>query len=220
MSAGCDARAVDPRHETEFPPGFFERADETADAEFYAFDRFVTHIDPGAIAAVGELYIELGLTGPDSGAVLDLCSSWISHFPAKPERLVVTGMNANELAANEMADEWSVRDLNVDPTLPFDDGEFAAVTCVVSIDYLTRPLDVCAEVARVLRPGGVFVCTFSNRCFPTKAIRGWLANDDTGRLRIVERYLELTEGFGAPTSELRNPGVRTDPLYAVRAHRR
>ena len=43
----------------QFPPGFFDRADPSADARFYAFDRFVTHIDDEAIAAVGELYGEL-----------------------------------------------------------------------------------------------------------------------------------------------------------------
>ena len=210
---------MDPRHDTVFPAGFFARDDERDDAAFYAFDRFVTHIDDGAIAAVGELYAELGLTGPVSGPVLDICSSWISHFPQKPQRLVVTGMNANELAANEMADEWVVKDLNTDPTLPFDDASFAAVVCAVSVDYLTRPLDVFAEVARVLQPGGVFVCTFSNRCFPTKAIRGWLANDDRGRVRVVGAYFELTEGFDEPIAQHRNPESPTAPLYAVWASR-
>jgi SAM-dependent methyltransferase len=206
---------VDPRHLTEFPAEFFSRGDETDDANFYAFDRFVTHIDGAAIAAVGDLYDELGLSSTGSGPVLDICSSWISHFRSKPERLVVTGMNAAELAANEMADEWVVQDLNADPTLPFAADSFAAVTCAVSVDYLTRPLDVLAEVARVLRPEGVFVCTFSNRCFPTKAIRGWLASNDPGRMQIVGRYFELTEGFAQPRLEHRNPGAPTDPLYAV-----
>jgi len=210
---------MDPRHDTAFPAGFFARDDERDDAAFYAFDRFVTHIDDGAIAAVGELYAELDLTGPGSGSVLDICSSWISHFPQKPERLVVTGMNANELAANEMADEWVVKDLNAEPTLPFDDASFAAVVCAVSVDYLIQPLDVFAEVARVLQPEGVFVCTFSNRCFPTKAIRGWLANDDRGRVSVVGAYFELTERFGEPTAQHRNPESRTDPLYAVWATR-
>ncbi|MEM8706879.1 MAG: methyltransferase domain-containing protein [Actinomycetota bacterium] len=206
---------MDPRHDSEFPAGFFARSDETDDADFYAFDRFVTHIDDGAIDAVGALYDELGLTGADSGPVLDICSSWISHFPTKPERLVVTGMNANELAANEMADEWVVKDLNIDPALPFDDGSFAGVTCAVSVDYLTQPLDVFREVERVLQPGGVFVCSFSNRCFPTKAIRGWLANDEPTRVAIVGRYFQLTDGFGEPTMQHRNPEARTDPLFAV-----
>ena len=209
---------MDERHNTTFPAGFFSRTDETDDGEFYAFDRLVTHIDDGAIAAVGALYDELnfsGLSDPSSGPVLDICSSWISHFLIKPERLGVTGMNAAELAANEMADERHVRNLNVDPTLPFDDATFAAVTCCVSVDYLTKPLDVFAEAARVLRPGGVFVCTFSNRCFPTKVIRGWLHTDDRGRCRIVETYFDMTAGFDEPTTQLRNPKASGDPLFAV-----
>ena len=145
-----------------FPPSFFDRADESSDIRFYAVDRLLTHIDDGAIAAVTELYDELGLTGE----VLDLCSSWISHFSTPPRRLVALGMNATELAANDAAAEWLVHDLNVDPSLPFADASFDAVTCCVSVDYLTRPLEVFAEVARVLRPSGSFACTFSNRCFP------------------------------------------------------
>jgi SAM-dependent methyltransferase len=175
--------------------------------------------DDGAIAAVGALYDELGLSGASSDPVLDICSSWISHFSTKPEWLVVTGMNAAELDANDMADERIVRDLNVDPTLPFDNETFAAVTCCVSVDYLTRPLDVFAETARVLRPGDIFVCTFSNRCFPTKAIRGWLHTDDRGRCRIVETYFDMTAGFDEPSTQLRNPSASGDPLFAVSARR-
>lgn len=199
----------------QFPPGFFDRGDPSDDARFYAFDRFVTHIDDGAIAAVTELYRELGVRGD----VLDLCSSWVSHFDPAPERLVVLGMNANELAANPAASARVVHDLNAHPTMPFDDATFDAVTCCVSVDYLTRPLEVFEEVGRVLRPGGIFVCTFSNRCFPTKAIRGWLSTDDRGRCAIVARYFTATPGFGAPTVQLRNPGTRGDPLYAVWAAR-
>jgi len=193
------------------PPGFFDRGDDSGDDRFYAVDRLLTHIDDGAIAAVTELYDELGL----SGDVLDICSSWISHFSSAPRRLVALGMNATELAANPAAREWLVHDLNVDPTLTFDEASFDAVTCCVSVDYLTQPLEVFAEVARVLRPGGLFVCTFSNRCFPTKAIRGWLSTNDEGRCAIVSAYFELTDGFDEPIVQLRNPGARGDPLYAV-----
>ena len=44
----------------DFPPGFFDRADPGPDAAFYRPLRLVTHIDDGAIAAVGALYDELG----------------------------------------------------------------------------------------------------------------------------------------------------------------
>ena len=81
------------------------------------------------------------------------------------------------------------------------------------------PLDVFPEVRRILQPGGVFVCTFSNRCFPTKAIRGWLATDDVGRCRIVETYFDVTSGFDEPTTQLCNSGAPGDPLYAVSATR-
>ena len=195
----------------EFPEGFFDRADETPDSDFYSFDRLVTHIDPGAIDAVGALYGELELTG----AVLDICSSWISHFVQRPERLVALGMNAGELAANDAATDTLVHDLNTDPVLPFGDDEFDAVTCCVSIDYLTRPIDVFDEVARVLRPDGPFVVTFSNRCFPTKAIRAWLAADDRQRCSIVATYFALSGAFEPPTVQLRNPGALGDPLFAV-----
>lgn len=199
----------------EFPPGFFDRADPAPDAVFYRMDRFVTHIDEGAVAAVGALYRELGLTGE----VLDLCSSWVSHLDPAPARLVALGMNAAELAANPAAAEWLVHDLNESPTLPFADATFDAVTCCVSVDYLVRPVEVFAEVARVLRAGGPVVVTFSNRCFPTKAIRGWLAADDRGRCAIVARYLTLAGGFDEPVVEHRNPGAPGDPLFAVWARR-
>jgi len=196
---------------TPFPPEFFLRADEQADDVFYEPLRLVTHIDDGAVAAVGGLYQQLDVTGD----VLDLMSSWVSHLRTAPASLTVLGMNAAELNRNAMADHVVVHDLNTDPCLPFGDGEFDDATCCVSIDYLVRPVEVFTEVARVVRPGGRFVVTFSNRCFPTKAIRGWLANDDRGRLAIVHAYFEQSGAFEAPTAAHCNPGAPGDPLYAV-----
>jgi len=125
-------------------------------------------------------------------------------------------MNERELSANPQATSTVVHDLNVEPRLPFDDGRFDAVTCCVSVDYLIRPVEVFAEVRRVLVPGGVFVCTFSNRCFPTKAIRGWLMTDEAGRRAIVQRYLELAGGWmPATAARCTPPGTLGDPLDAV-----
>jgi ubiquinone/menaquinone biosynthesis C-methylase UbiE len=130
-------------------------------------------------------------------------------------------MNEPELAANPALTGFVVADLNADPRLPFADATFDGATCCVSVDYLTRPLEVFAEVARVLRPAAPFVCTFSNRCFPTKAIRGWLATDDAEHVTIVRRYFELSGGWAAPLSDLRTPAHGDgDPLWAVWAQRR
>jgi SAM-dependent methyltransferase len=91
----------------------------------------------------------------------------------------------------------------------------------VSVDYLTRPVEVFVEVARVLRPGGRFVVTFGNRCFPTKAIHGWLATGDRGHEEIVRAYFTASNAFGEPTSRRCTPETsRTDPLFAVWAARR
>lgn len=199
-----------------FPDGFFERIDPSPDPIFYRPPRLVSHIDDAAIAAVSALYSRLEVCG----RVLDLMSSWISHLPAEPEHLTVLGMNAAELEANPMADERIVADLNGEPTLPFDDRTFDAALCCVSVDYLTRPVDVFREVARVLRPGRPFVCTFSNRLFPTKAIQGWLAADDQARCDIVAEYFRLSDTWDEPVIDVPvSPGGPGDPLYAVYAYK-
>ena len=133
---------TDPRYE-RFPARFFERDDSQDDTSFYREPRLVTHIDDHAIAAVGALYDELAITGD----VLDLMSSWISHFRTAPRSLTVLGMNRAELDANPMATGRVVHDLNLEPVLPFADALFDAVTCCVSVDYLVRPLEVFDDAA-------------------------------------------------------------------------
>ena len=195
-------------------PGFFDRQDERDDAEFYGPPRLVHHIDDAAIGAAGAFYDEVGADGD----VLDLMSSWVSHVSTPPRHLTVLGMNNAELEANTRADAVVVHDLNADPTLPFADASFDTVVCTVSVDYLTRPVAVFAEVGRVLRPGGAFAVTFSNRCFPTKAIRGWLETDDAGHVRIVEAYFRASEAFTEP--QVRRQPTVGDPLYGVWARTR
>ncbi|MEY2447993.1 MAG: hypothetical protein QOH79_1469 [Acidimicrobiaceae bacterium] len=200
-----------------FHDGFFDRSDPAPDAGFYSSPRLVTHIDEAAIAAVGDLYEELRL----DGRILDIMSSWVSHFHAAPRHLTVLGMNAHELDANPQAGERVLHDLNADPRLPFADDSFDAAVCCVSVDYLVRPIEVFMDVARVVRPGGHFVCTFSNRCFPTKAIRGWLATSDDEHCAVVAEYFRRAGAWSAATVERRTPVQhRGDPLYAVWATRR
>jgi len=209
-------RGLDPTLYDGFPDGFFDRSDPTPDPDFYSWPRLVTHIDDDAIAAVGELYDELGL----DGEVLDLMSSWVSHFRQPPRRLTVLGMNARELDANQQAAERVLQDLNADPRLPFADASFDGAVCCVSVDYLVHPVEVFIEVARVVRPGGPLVCTFSNRCFPTKAIRGWLATSDDEHCAVVSEYFRRAGGWDKATVERRTkPDHRGDPLYAVWATR-
>lgn len=200
------------REVTELPPDLFARADEEPDSVFYAVPRFVTHIDDDAIAAVGELYDELDIDGD----VLDLMSSWVSHFRSAPRHLTVLGMNKAELEANPQAAAVIVHDLNRFPLIPLGDESVDDVVCCVSVDYLTKPIEVFRDVARVLRPGGRFVCTFSNRLFPTKAIRAWLYSGDEDHCAIVTEYFRRSQVFAPATAALRTPPDHGgDPLYAV-----
>ena len=205
-------RADDPG----FPAGFFERDDDSDDGRFYDVPRLVTHIDDVAIAAVGELYEELRVDGD----VLDLMSSWVSHFRTPPRHLRVLGMSEPELRANPVAAEHIVHDLNADPSIPLPVESVDDVVCCVSLDYLTQPVEVFRDVARILRPGGRFVCTFSNRVFPTKAIRAWLHGTNDDRLAIVIEYFRRSRAFEPPMLARRTPvDHRGDPLFAVWATR-
>ena len=201
-----------------FPPEYFGREDESDDSLFYVQPRLVVHIDDGAIAAVGQVF--RSLIPPDSVA-LDLMSSWRSHWPAghPKSRLVGLGMNAAEMAENPDLDEYVVKDINKDTELPFDDAAFDAVVITVSVQYLTQPIETFREVSRILKPGGVFIVTFSNRMFPTKAVRIWRYSTDRGHLDLVASYLEAAENFENIRGGLTNPehSPPGDPLFVVTA---
>ncbi|GMI34563.1 hypothetical protein TeGR_g7834, partial [Tetraparma gracilis] len=193
-----------PKFPAEWPytPADFAVEDSTPDSNFYSFPRFVHHIDEPARAALTKRYAEVLL--PEH-RVLDLCSSWVSHYP--PEwsssrvggRVVGVGMNEEELRGNAQLDEFVVKDLNAETVLPFGDGEFDVVTIVVSVDYLTRPRSLFAEIGRVLAPGGRAVISMSNRCFPSKAFRIWLRTSDAEHVFIVGSFFHYAvdaEGEG------------------------
>src|ERR687895_2275097 len=195
------------------PEEAFRRYDEAPDEEFYKTPRLVTHIDDRAIAAVTQLYREFF---PPGGEILDLMSSWISHLPPEVEyrRVIGIGMNEAELRRNERLDSYVIHNLNTDPRLPFADAEFDGCGICVSIDYLTRPVEVLREVGRVSKVGAPVVITFSNRCFPTKAVAIWHQLDDRGHTLLVQRYLEEAGNFRSVRSLDRSPRrLFTDPLY-------
>jgi SAM-dependent methyltransferase len=200
-----------------FPQGFFDRQDEADDSGFYLLPRLVAHIDPQTIASLTDAYRTLL---PAGGELLDLMSSWISHLPddVAYRRVAGLGMNAQELERNPRLDEFVVHDLNRAPELPHPDASFDAVINAVSIQYLTRPVEVFRSVARVLRPGGIHLIAMSHRCFPTKAIRGFHYLDGDGRVDLVRRYFGKAGGYEAVDRFDHSPAA-ADPLWIVMAKR-
>lgn len=199
---------------SKLPRNAFRRQDESPDELFYRQPRFVTHIDDGAIKAVTQLYREYL---PAGGAILDLMSSWISHLPPEVayHRVVGLGLNRAELARNPRLDLFIVQNLNANPQLPFEDDEFDGAGIAVSVDYLTDPVTVLRDLSRVLRPAAPVVITFSNRCFPTKAVAIWHTLDDRGRLELVGHYLQEADNWESIELLDRSPNRWSDPLYAV-----
>jgi hypothetical protein len=212
-------------------PRAFAREDDSADADFYRTPRLVQHIDAAARAIINRRYRRS--IAPDA-SVLDLMSSWVSHLDGIDDSVTVTGlgMNAAELSGNPRLADHVEQDLNRDPRLPYPDGSFDVVVCSVSVEYLVLPFDVFAEVARVLKPGGHCIVTFSDRWFPPKVIRLWTELHPFERMGLVLEYFRRTGQFTAMTTESWRgwprpendkyyPQRRTaDPVFAVSAQRR
>ncbi len=203
----------------------FRRDDERPDALFYRQPRLVHHLDSTARAEIERRYGALIRPG---SRVLDLMSSWTSHLPDSLDlaELTVLGLNDEELRRNARATATLVRDLNLEPALPFAEAHFDTVICTGSVEYLTNPLAVLAEVRRVLRPGGVVAFAFSNRWFPPKAIRIWAEMHEFERLGLVTEFLHATGGFvdlatlsrrglPRPVDDPHQELWLSDPLYMV-----
>jgi len=182
----------------------------------------VQHIDNPAIEALKSYY---STVIKPQHSVLDICSSWVSHLPAdlKPKSTVGYGMNAAELSRNQHLTKYFVKDLNVDPSLKeVEDGSADVVICNVSVDYLTKPVEVFGEMNRVLNIGGTAHMAFSNRCFPTKVIGGWMGMSDEERRRWVGGYFWASGGWeDVEEVILKEKGgfLGGDPLFVVRGRK-
>ncbi|MFH1914361.1 MAG: methyltransferase domain-containing protein [Pseudomonadota bacterium] len=210
----------------------FARNEESGEALSRAVPRQWPRLDSRARACVVNIHAGLLRDGMD---ILDLMAGRDSHLPGglAPASVTGLGVNAQELAANPLLTASVVHNINQDPELPFAEASFDAVVCSLAVEYLTRPFEVFADAARVLRPGGVFVLTFSNRWFEPGVVRVWTELLEFERMGLVSHYLAHTEGFGdvRTISERGWPrpaeagddteaahaehSTRSDPVYAV-----
>ncbi|MGA9752996.1 MAG: methyltransferase domain-containing protein [Acidobacteriota bacterium] len=221
-----EAREMNP-----FTTDDFSRLDDSDDSAFYAVARRVSHLDETALRTVSRIIGTLVVE--EAPAILDLMASLDSHLPPAlaPSSVVGLGLNGREMADNPALTSRLLHDLNRDPRLPFADGTFDAVLNTVSVDYLTRPVEVFREVARVLKRGGLFLVVFSNRMFPPKAVKIWRESSEGVRLGLVEEFFHLAGGFQRPRTFLSKGlprpaqdqyagcGIPSDPVYAVYAER-
>lgn len=218
----------------------FGRLNSSPDANFYADPRFVEHVDSNAVDIITR-YLSDGGVLKKKDAVLDLCTSWTSHIsPSSVQELQLTrvaglGMNEEEMRGNKILTDYAVVDLNAKPTdnppkniLPYENESFDVAVCQLSIDYLVRPLEVMADVWRVIKPGGKVVIIFSNRLFLEKAVGLWTGADDVDHAYTVGSYLRFCNGnfidiqakdLSTRTKKGKEMVIVGDPVYAVTATR-
>ncbi|MBD2665289.1 hypothetical protein B6N60_00111 [Richelia sinica FACHB-800] len=204
------------------------KLDDSDDKLFYAYPRFVTHVDVGFIQQLTDLYRQL--LKPDT-RILDMMSSWVSHLPPEINFAHVEGhgLNDEELARNPRLNHYFVQDINANPQLPLSDQSFDAVINCVSVQYIQYPEAVFAEVHRILKPGGIAIFSFSNRMFFHKAIQAWRDSSEAARVELVKRYFASVSGFSTPKVIANQPSAPVflqwlgvpggDPFYAVMAER-
>ncbi len=199
------------------------------DSSFYDVPRFVTHIDDNAIYNLQRYYSDVL---PRKGRILDFCSSWVSHYPSEVEKagqsgeleILGTGMNEAELSKNPVLKAWSVQDLNEDPDIRLPETrsqnsgqKLDASTCTVSIDYLTKPVEVLASIQRQTNVGGKIHLVISNRCFPNKVVGRWLQIGEDERLEMVGDYLWWSGWRDIEIVSVVEASWMKDPLWVVRA---
>ena len=206
-------------------PAGLGREDEAPDATFYAQPRLIQHLDAACRAEIRALYGRLLTPG---ARVLDCMASFDSHLPPAAKDCFVAGlgMNAAELEANPLLHERVVKDLNQRSGLPWGPAQFDLAVCTASVEYLQQPLLVLRDLRRVLRPGGCCVLTFSDRWFPSKAIRLWSQLHPFERLGwalgllreagFTALHSETLRGLARPADDKYiDQRAHADPLFAA-----
>ncbi|ESS09618.1 MAG: methylase involved in ubiquinone/menaquinone biosynthesis [uncultured archaeon A07HN63] len=186
------------------------KIDDGDDGSFYDSPRYVTHASDSFLDRLTGLYDRI-LTPDDR--VFDAMGSWVSHLPETDLAQVVGhGLNAAELAANDRYDEWFVQNFNEEQSIPLADDSFDLVCCALSVQYLQYPAAIFTEFERVLTDDGTVVVSFTDRMFPTKAVRAWRAASMDERTDLVCSYVRA--GGMTVVDQIAEAAFES-PFYAV-----
>ena len=103
--------------------------------------------------------------------------------------------------------------------LPFQDGSFSAVLTSNALHHFPDPRRAMVEIARVLKPGGVFVCYDPRYVTPLEMVKKFLRRNDKlftkdHKSFRVDEYRELIGSSGLQVTEVRTVDT-LGPLVAT-----
>lgn len=108
----------------------------------------VTYRAPAGVRDSSELFSAAAPWLPSGGRLLDLgCGPRDQAVPAAHFGMEYVGIDFSSAKADLRADAHAI---------PFQDATFDAVVSYAVLEHLYHPFEAVTEVARVLRPGGVF----------------------------------------------------------------
>ena len=151
------------------------------------------HLDQIAVEQIEALYSQLL---PAHSKVLDLMSNQSSYLADDFATGLLTGIGHNEeaLNINQRLDTYIQQNLNENVKLPFEGNNFDDAICTVGIEYLTNPLAIMLEIARVVDKGGKFIITFSDNSV-SNATTLWGQLHPFERMQLVLEYFRVTNAF-------------------------
>jgi len=178
----------------------FARKIEEDDGLFYDAIETTIPVDQVAIEQLQQFYRE---HISDNSSVLDLMAATESYLPETLKNIDLTGLGVKEddLNSNKQLNHSILHNINTQPELPFKEETFDAVICSFGIEYITQPIKIFEQVARILKPGGVFLVAFSDRFFDKKAIALWDDLHSFERMGLVLEYFRQTDQFNALQSQ-------------------
>jgi SAM-dependent methyltransferase len=181
----------------------FLRKIEEDDATFYQAIDTTPSVDRVAIEQLTEFYSPYL---KENSSILDVMASSDSYIPKTLKNVTITGLGLKEddLIANTQLNQYTLHDLNKNTTLPYDDQSFDTVLCSFGIEYITQPIKLFKEIARILKPSGHFLIGFSDRFYKQKAIGLWADLHEFERMGIVLEYFRQSKQF----SELYSESIR------------
>lgn len=166
---------------------------------------------------------EQGLEPRNSRALDVGCGGGLLTEEIASMGFAVTGVDPSEKSLEVARDHAAKNRLVIDyrlgtgSDLPFEDGSFDAAFCCDVLEHITNWDAVIAEIARVLRSGGVLFFDTINRTFASK-LRSIKIAQEWRWTRFAPRDTHVWEMFITPEeleASLTHHGLRSGPIVGT-----